>query len=128
MKSQRTAKSSTVAERIPSSASCLDIDDFQRHDLVGLAAVDDEAHRLAGDKGAVRLVLGVERIAAGGARGLAGLGGAPAFEVEDMLVGERGGDDLNQLARRRREPAEPSNPAAIGAAVAEDLELHDVPS
>ena len=43
-----------------------------------------------------------------------------------MLVRKRGRDDLDQLARRRRELGEPGNAAALLSAVAEDFELDDV--
>jgi hypothetical protein len=43
-----------------------------------------------------------------------------------MLVRECGGDDLYQLAGRRRELGEPGNAAALPSAIAEDLELDDV--
>src|SRR5262249_13100780 len=106
--------------------SCLDIDDFHRSDLIRLAAVDDEAHRFAPDKGAVRLAFGVQRVTAGGARGLPALGYLAALEIQDMLIREGGGDDLYQLAGRRRELGEPGNAAALLPAVAEDLELDDL--
>src|SRR5215471_2442191 len=86
----------------------------------------DEAHGFGAEKGAVRLPFGVQRIAAGRAGRLARFCRAAAFEVEHVLVREGGGDDLDQLAGRRREPGEPSDAAALGAAVAEHLELHDV--
>src|ERR1700730_11470075 len=108
------------------AVSSSDIDDFHRHDLIRLAAVDDEAHRFAPDKGAVRLALGVQRVAAGGARGLPGLCYLAALEIEHMLIRERGGDDLYELAGWRRELDEPRNAAALLPAIAEDLELDDV--
>src|ERR1700741_5245177 len=108
------------------AVSCLDIDDFHRGDLIRLAAVDDEAQRIAPDQGAVRLSLGVQRVAAGGACGLSGLGYPAAFEIEHMLIRECGGDDLYQLAGRRRELGEPGNAAALLPAIAEDLELDNL--
>src|SRR6266852_4389136 len=95
-----------------------DIDDFHRGDLIRLAPVDDEAQRFAPDESAVRLALGVQRVAAGGARGLPGLGYLAAFEIEHMLIRECRGDDLYQLAGRRRELGEPGNAAALLPAVA----------
>src|SRR5207302_1657341 len=74
---------SPAAGRVRIAVSGADIDDVQRHDLIGLAAVDDEAHGLLGDQRAVRLALGVERVAAGAARRGARFGGAAACEVED---------------------------------------------
>src|ERR1700738_2468147 len=108
------------------AVSCPDIDDFHRYDLIRLAPVDDEAHRFAPDQGAVRLAFGVQRVAAGEARGLPALGYLAAFEIEHMLVRECGGDDLYELAGRRRELGEPGNAAALLPAIAEDLELHDL--
>src|SRR6266446_7966139 len=108
------------------AVSSLDIDDFHRGDLVRLAAVDGEAHRFAPDEGAVRLAFGVQRVAAGGARGFPGLRYLAALEIEHMLIRERGGDDLYELAGRRRELGEPGNAAALLPAIAEDLELDDV--
>src|SRR6266481_4648664 len=108
------------------AVSCLDIDDFHRGDLVRIAAVDDEAQRFVADQGAVRLAFGVKRVAAGGARGLPGLGYLAAFEIEHMLIRECGRDDLYQLAGGRRELDEPGNAAALRPAVAEDLELDDL--
>src|SRR5262249_49521134 len=77
-------------------------------------------------EGAVQLAFRVQRVAAGGARGLPALGYPAAFEIEHMFVRECGGDDLYQLAGRRRELDEPSNAAALLPAVAEDLELDDL--
>src|SRR6266481_2920043 len=108
------------------AVSSPDIDDFHRGDLVRLAAVDDEAHRFAPDESAVRLAFGVQRVAAGGAGGFPGLGYLAAFEIEHMLIRECGGDDLYQLAGRRRELGEPGDAAALPPAIAEDLELDDV--
>jgi hypothetical protein len=53
-------------------------------------------------------------------------GAAPAFQIEEVLVGERRRDDLDELARRRRKASEPGDAAAFGSAVAEHLELHDI--
>src|SRR5229473_2934415 len=63
-KSQRRPKSFWAAERMRGADSRRDIDDFQRHDLVGFAAIDDEADRLLRDKRAVRLAFRVQRVAA----------------------------------------------------------------
>src|SRR5215469_5741326 len=91
----------------------LEIHHLHRGDLVRLAAVDDEAYRLGRDKGAVRLALGVECVATGGAGGLPGLRHSAALEIENVLVRARGRDDLDQLARWRRGLNQPSDAAAV---------------
>ena len=55
-----------------------------------------------------------------------GLGYLAAFEIEHMLIRECRGDDLYQLAGRRRELGKPGNAAALLPAIAEDFELDDV--
>src|SRR5262249_35981873 len=100
-KSQRMSKSSRVAERMRMPGSCLDIDKFHRDDLVGLAAVNDEADRFGRNEGTVRLTLGVQRVAAGGAGGLPALRSAAACEIGHMFVRERGRNDLDQLTGGR---------------------------
>src|SRR5262245_61158444 len=73
------------------------------------------------------LAFRIQPVAARSLRGLAALR-APAVQREDMLIGERGGDGLDQLAWRRREPDEPGNAATLATAVAQHLGLHDVPA
>src|SRR5437773_2761856 len=63
-KRQRRPRSPGVAGRIGRLVSFLAIDHFQRHDLVGLAAIDHETNRLRRDEGAVRLAFRIEGIAA----------------------------------------------------------------
>src|SRR5262249_14723218 len=125
-KSQRMSKSSRVAKRMRMPSSCLDIDKFHRDDLVGFAAVNDEADRFGRNEGAVRLTLGVQRVAAGGAGGQPALRSAAACEIEHMLVRKRGRDDLDQLARRRIELSAHGDPTALRPAAADDFELDDV--
>jgi hypothetical protein len=47
----------------PSALRRGQVDNLERHDLVGFAAVDDEVHRLLGVQRAVRLALGVTYLA-----------------------------------------------------------------
>jgi len=98
-----------------------EIHHLHRQDFARLPPVDDEAHRFIPDQGAVRLASGIQRVAAGGARRLPGLRYFAALEIEDMLIRECRGDDLYQLAGRRRELGEPGNDAALLPAIAEDL-------
>src|SRR5690349_6034421 len=91
------------------SLSLGDIHHLQRHDLVRLAGIDDKADRFGGDQGAVRLSFGVECVTPGRSRGLPRFCAAAAFEVEDVLVREGRGDDLDELARRRQKLGEPGD-------------------
>ena len=104
-----------------------DVDDLQRDDLVGFAAINHQADAFAAGKGTVRLPLGVQRIAAGGANGLARLGGSAKFEIEHMLVRKRFGDNLDELAGGWGKFIELGDPATLSSAVAQELDLDDVP-
>ena len=96
-----------------------DIDDLHRFDLVGLARIDHQRHRLGGDHRTVRLALRIETVAARSLRALSALGAAAALQREDVLVGQGRRHDLDQLAGRRRELDQPGDAAAFGAAIAQ---------
>ena len=105
-----------------------DVDDLQRDDLVGFAAINHQIDAFAADEATVRLPLGVQRIAAGGANGLARLGGSAKFEIVHMLVRKRLGDNLDDLAGGWGKFTEPGDPATLFSAVAKELDLDDVPA
>src|SRR5215469_3828923 len=71
---------------------------------------------------------GVQLIVAGGASGLARLGGSAKFQIEHMLVRKRLGDNLDVLAGGWGKFIEPGDPATLSSAVAQELDLDDVPA
>jgi len=68
----------------------------------------------------------VQRVATRRPYRSAGFRGAAAFEIEDMFVRERGGDDLDEFSRWRREFGKPRDATALLPTVAENLELNDL--